>query len=249
MSISSGRDAALAGLRRQMAVMSGRPDTPAVALADRSSDAIPVPEPLSEMLPHKGLARGTVTRLSGVNSVLIAVIATVTQNGGQVGIVGLPRLGLLTAAQMGADLSRIATVPSPGTDPVEVAAVLLDGMDLVVLGTRGVDVAPSRSRVVMGRARKQSSALLVVGGTWPGAQTTIDTEVLTYRHLPAGDDLREARSGFGRIGGMRLRITVSGRSQRAETSEADLLVPGPGPVRPVTLVRAGQARPQLAVAN
>ena len=185
MSISSGRDAALAGLRRQMAVMSGRPDTPAVALADRSSDAIPVPEPLSEMLPHKGLARGTVTRLSGVNSVLIAVIATVTQNGGQVGIVGLPRLGLLSAAQMGADLSRIATVPSPGTDPVEVAAVLLDGMDLVVLGTRGVDVAPSRSRAVAGASATAGGCSAVVWLPRRATQPRVSTRSLIVVGTPS----------------------------------------------------------------
>ncbi|MET9202436.1 hypothetical protein [Gordonia sp. NPDC003585] len=235
----------IAELRKRMAAMSGQPDQHAVDVADPVEGALPMPSPLSEVLPHKGIARGTVACLDGMNSVLIAVIAEVTRAGGQVGIVGLPRLGLLSAAEMGADLSRIATVPLPGADPVEVAAVLLDGMDLVVLGAGGLDVAPSRSRVVMGRARKQSSVLLVVGGRWPGAQTHIDTEVLTYRHSPGLADPADIRCGFGRIGGMRLRITVSGRSRRPETVLADLVARPQG----VEMVQATTTQHELAVAN
>ena len=41
---------------------------------------------------------------------------------------------------------RIATVPHPGSDPVEVAAVLMDGMDLVVLGLGGGGEVAARLR-------------------------------------------------------------------------------------------------------
>ncbi|WP_439033037.1 hypothetical protein [Gordonia terrae] len=244
-----------------MAAMSGRPDQRTVEVRDRSVAVLPVPDALSEALPHSGIPRGTVARLDGAHSVLVAMIASVTRAGGQVGIVGLPRLSLLSAAEMGADLSRIATIPEPGPDPVEVAAVLLDGMDLVVLDlgsggeqmhARGESVAPSRARVVMGRVRKQSSVLLVTGGMWPGAQLTVEARVLTYRHSPilaAATDLDAARSGYGRIGGMRLQVTASSRGRQSESVEVELLAGGHGADRTVEMVAARSARPALAVAN
>ncbi|GAC51461.1 MULTISPECIES: hypothetical protein [Gordonia] len=257
MDVSSRTDE-LAGLRRRMAAMSGRPDRHAVETRDPAAGVLPIPEPLSEILPHNGIPRGTVARFDGANSLLVAMIASVARAGGQVGIVGMPRLSLLSAVEMGADLSRIATIPDPGIDPVEVAAVLLDGMDLVVLGKVGPGVgaadavAPSRARVVMGRVRKQSSVLLVAGGTWPGAQLTIEARVLTYRHsplVPGATDLDSARSGYGRIGGMRLQVTASGRGRQSQSTEVDLLARGQGAGRTVEMVSTTSARPVLAVAN
>ncbi|MCK8616575.1 hypothetical protein [Gordonia sp. C13] len=255
MDVSSRTDE-LAGLRRRMAAMSGRPDRPVVETRDPAAGVLPIPEPLSEILPHNGIPRGTVARFDGANSLLVAMIASVTRAGGQVGIVGMPRLSLLSAVEMGADLSRIATIPDPGIDPVEVAAVLLDGMDLVVLGRVGPGTAdavpPSRARVVMGRVRKQSSVLLVAGGTWPGAQLNIEARVLTYRHSPllsGATDLDSARSGYGRIGGMRLQVTASGRGRQTQSTEVDLLARGQGADRSVEMVSTTSTRPVLAVAN
>ena len=83
-------------------------------------------------------------------------------------VVGLPDFGLLAAAEMGADLSRLAVIPDPGTDPVEVAAVLMDGMDLVVLGLAGRTVTATRARAVVARARQKGCTLLVTGGRLAG---------------------------------------------------------------------------------
>ncbi|MGW9266569.1 hypothetical protein [Gordonia terrae] len=261
-----GRADELAGLRRRMAAMSGRPDQRVVEVRDRAVGVLPMPDSLSEVMPHNGIPRGTVVGLDGARSVLVAMIAAVTRAGGQVGIVGLPRLSLLSAAEMGADLSRIATIPDPGPDPVEVAAVLLDGMDLVILDLAGDGVgtrprtevvAPSRARVVMGRVRKQSSVLLVTGGTWPGAQLAIEARVLTYRHSPhlpgrtasRAAGLDSARCGYGRIGGMRLQVTVSGRGRQSASTEVELLAAGHGADRTVEMVAATSTSPVLAVAN
>ena len=42
---------------------------------------------------------------------------------------GIPRLGLVAAHELGADLNRLALVPDPGADWPEVVAALLDGID------------------------------------------------------------------------------------------------------------------------
>lgn len=231
-------------LRRRMAALSetaGIPDRFGPDGLQRPADVLKLPDALSELLPHKGIARGSVVCCTGARSLVAALIASVTQAGGQVGIVGLPRFGLLSATEMGADLARIATVPDPGVDPVEVASVLLDGMDLVVLGLRGVDVPPSRSRVVTGRVRQQGAALLVVEGSWPGAQIHLDAEVRGYRHIPGLDgitDLAAARRGYGHIDGMRLRVAATGRDRRRRVADLDLRSSGPDTHEPVVLTRS-----------
>lgn len=253
---SAGADRAdtLARLRRRMAVMSGMPDR---ADADRpEAGVLPVPEELSDLLPQKGIARGTIVGCTGARSLLTALIAAATRAGCQVGIVGLPRLNLLAAAEMGADLDRIAVVTDPGIDPVEVAAVLLDGMDLVVLGLRGVTVPRSRCATVSGRVRRQSSSLLVVDGTWPGAQTQLSAQVLGYRHRPrTGDaDLTTAASGHGRVAGMRLQVTAEGGGRRRRTVEIDLIAPEFGEENRLRMLRldsigARRAIPVGAIAD
>lgn len=229
----------IARLRRAMAAMSSTPDLAPATPGDRHADVLSLPDTLSDLLPQRGIPRGCVTGCAGARSLLSAVVAAVTQAGGQVAIIGLPWFGMLSAVEMGALPERVALVPDPGVDPVEVASVLLDGMDLVVLGLRGVDVSPSRSRVVTGRVRQQGAALLIVDGHWPGTQIRLDARVLTYRHLPdvGGVDLATARRGHGRVGGVRLRVTAEGRDRRRRVADIELLAGPPGGAAPVTMTR------------
>ena len=105
-------------------------------LQSPASGWCPQPESLADLQPT-ALPRGTVAVLSGARSLSLSMVAAVTAAGGHAAIVGQPDVGLLAAVEMGADLSRLAVIPEPGADPVEVAAVLMDGMDLVVLGLGG----------------------------------------------------------------------------------------------------------------
>src|ERR1700751_5920257 len=129
-------------LRRKIAAVSGRVSR-GHSTPPRVEDLIPdsesllaMPESLAGCLPA-GLPRGSVVVASGPRSLTLGVVAAVTAAGGHAAVVGLRRGGLLAAGERGADLTRLAMVPDPGPDPVEVAAVLLDGMDLVVLGLAG----------------------------------------------------------------------------------------------------------------
>jgi hypothetical protein len=194
---SDNRAEQLESLRRRMAAMSGRAPGP---LPD-SESVVALPRWLAESLPVP-LPRGTVAVFSGARSLLLSVVAAVTAAGGNVAIVGQPDIGLLAAAEMGADLSRLAVIPDPGTDPVEVAAVLVDGMDLVVLGLGGRQVPQSRARAVVARARNKGCTLLVTDGDWQGAPTRLEARVCGY------EITANARPGFGRIS--RVRLQVSG---------------------------------------
>ncbi|OBJ52087.1 hypothetical protein [Mycobacterium sp. 1423905.2] len=189
-------------LRKQMAAVSER-------MSGKTS-AVPV-TPAHELLPESSavgpvqLPRGSVAVLSGAKSLMLQMVAAVTADGGNAAIVGQPSLGLLAAAEMGADLSRIAVIPDPGTDPVEVAAVLVDGMDLVVLGLGGRRVTHTRARAVVARARHKGCTLLITDGDWEGAPTRLEARVCGYE-ITAGN--RGAPTpGFGRISGVRLQIS------------------------------------------
>ncbi|OBI87448.1 hypothetical protein [Mycobacterium sp. 1245805.9] len=193
---SDHRAEQLESLRRRMAAMSGRAPDP---LPD-SASVVALPRWLAESLPVP-LPRGTVAVLSGARSLLLSMVASVTAAGGNVAIVGQPDIGLLAAAEMGADLSRLAVIPDPGTDPVEVAAVLIDGMDLVVLGLGGRQVPHTRARAVVARARNKGCTLLVTDGDWQGAPTRLAARVCGYEIAGGG------RPGFGRIGKVRLQVS------------------------------------------
>ncbi len=202
-------------LRRKMAMISGkggggrRGPAPSIDPVPDSESLLPLPESLAELLPTS-LPRGTVAVLSGARSLSLSLVAAVTAAGGHVAIVGQPDVGLLAAVEMGADLSRLAVVPDPGGDPVEVAAVLMDGLDLVVLGLGGRSVPPTRARAVTARARQKGCTLLVTDGDWPGASARLDARVCGYEVTGAGSG--PPTPGCGRISRVRLVTRAGGRS-------------------------------------
>jgi hypothetical protein len=203
-------------LRRQMAGISGavgsprRSHTHADDVLPDSEARLPVPQLLSEVLPG-ALPRGTVAVLSGARSLPLSMVAAVTAAGGNVAIVGQPDIGLLAAVEMGADLSRLAVIPDPGTDPVEVAAVLMDGMDLIVLALGGRSVPLTRARAVVARARQKGCTLLVTDGDWQGASVRLTARVCGY-------ETTSDTPGFGRISKVRLEVCGVARAiRRART--------------------------------
>ena len=197
-------------LRRKIAAISGkvgqgrRGEMPSNDALPESESLLPLPESLPTTLP-----RGTVAVLSGARSLLLSMVAAVTAAGGHAAIVGQPDAGLLAAVEMGADLSRLAVIPEPGADPVEVAAVLMDGMDLVVLGLAGRSVPATRARAVVARARQKGCTLLVTGGDWHGASARLEARVSGYE-VTAGSGDRPT-SGCGRISRVRLAMRAGGR--------------------------------------
>ena len=136
------------------------------------------------------------------------MVAAATAAGDHVAVVGQPDIGLLAAVEMGADLTRLALVPDAGTDPVEVAAVLLDGMNLVVLRLCGRSVSASRARAVTARARSKGCTLLVTDGDWQGASIRLTARVSGYEM--AGPSV----PGCGRISRVRLAVQAGGRAVR-----------------------------------
>src|ERR1700749_1884097 len=206
-------------LRRQMAGISGASGNVGLPrrgpvhehahaddLLPASEARLPVPQLLATVLPD-ALPRGTVAVLSGARSLSLSMVAAVTAAGGNAAIVGQPDVGLLAAVEMGADLSRLAMIPDPGTDPVEVAAVLMDGMDLIVLALGGRTVPLTRARAVVARAHQKGCTLLVTDGDWQGASIRLRARVCGY-------ETTSDQPGFGRISKLRLGGGGAGRAIR-----------------------------------
>ncbi|AOW92130.1 hypothetical protein BFN03_03870 [Rhodococcus sp. WMMA185] len=225
---------------------------PSVPFGASGSDAVgvlPVPTALAELLPRRGLTRGSVVAVSGAASLLLGLVASVTAGGGHVAVIGHPRLGILAAVEMGARLERLALIPDPGADPVEIAAVLLDGMDLVVLGLGGASVAPSRARAVVARARSKGSTLVVTDGHWDGVEMRLDAQVRGYTGLGNGSQDR----GCGRLRALSLVVCARGRAFQPCTTRLDVRseqgrVQWVGTSEPVVALEAGlPAEPTVVV--
>lgn len=220
-SVGSSRPS-LAALAREQ--HSTEPQQPPYAGLDvrvgRSSSApslrtLPTPPPVADLLPHRGLVRGSTVHVTGAAALRAGLIASVTGAGGWAAVIGSPRLGLLAAAEMGADLQRCALIPEPGMDPVAVAAVVVDGIDLVLLSLGGADVPPSRARSVDARVRRNGAVLIVTDGRWPTVDLRLDAHVAGYHGLDAGR---------GRITGFDL--DVQARTRGHQPRHATIAVAG-----------------------
>src|SRR5262249_3330408 len=133
-----------------------------------SDRMLPVAHQLADLLPGRGLRRGSTVAVSrgispGATTLMLALIAAASKGGSWCAIVGVPHLGLVAAAEMGIALERTALVPYPGAHHDKVVATLLDGFDIVVAATPGRPAPMLRSQLAA-RARQHGSVLIPFHG-------------------------------------------------------------------------------------
>ncbi|AWH93742.1 hypothetical protein A6035_04500 [Dietzia lutea] len=170
---------------------------------------VAVPESVAHLVPGGVLPAGRVTAVSGSATLRVGLLAAATASGARCAVVGWPELGVAAVAEQGGRLDCLALVPDPGPDPAAVVSVLLDGLDLVLLGPAVAAVAPSRARVLAGRVRA-AGAVLLVGPGWPGAELTLAGRHCRYGGLGAGT---------GRLASVSTVVRCSGRAAPARTAE------------------------------
>jgi hypothetical protein len=215
-----------------LAAAIGRPVTTA------ESRRLVVPGALGGLFPEGGLRRGsvvTVTPYAGGVSLAVALAAVVTGEGGWVAAAGLPSLGVVAAGELGVRLDRLALVPEPGERWSAVAAALLDGVELLLLG--GTGRAPvSDARRLAARAREQGTVLVLLGGAqgWP--------EAPDIRLSVASAIWEGLGHGHGRLNARRLEVIVTGRRAAARERRVWLWLPGPD----ATVQAVGEAPDGLA---
>lgn len=170
---------------------------PPTSVSDRF---LPVPAALVPIMPFSGLRRGSAVRVEGSASLLLGLAAAACREGAWCAVVGMPDLGLAAAAELGLPLDRVALVPKPGADTVEVLGAVIDGFDVIVLGEVPHLVERDRQRLVS-RLRHRE-AVLLTPRPWPGAELVLS--VTESRWSGMGQ-------GHGSLRGRELTVQVGGR--------------------------------------
>jgi hypothetical protein len=115
------------------------------------------------------------------------LIARATQQGYWVGVVGVDDPGVLAMHEYGVDLRRVLFIPRPRDAWAEVAADLIEGLDVVVVRAPGRPAAAVARRLTA-RAREQRVVLVSVAE--PHARWTQSSDVVvsvrsaTWRPAP-----------------------------------------------------------------
>jgi len=192
----------------------------------RVEQSLPVSAQLRPLLPGGVLRRGgtvavaanvdgrSASSRAGATSLLFALVAEASSSGSWCAVVGLPRLGLVAAAEAGVAVERFALVPHPGPDWAAVVAALIDGVDIVVVATPGPVAAAVASR--LGARARQRGAVLIPVGQWPGADLTLTV---------TGDTWHGLGQGRGRLRTRDLEVHVQGRGAAARGRRAMLSLP------------------------
>ncbi|MCD2263082.1 hypothetical protein K3888_10250 [Dietzia aurantiaca] len=207
--ISAGRSAAPGDLPASPPLAVSVASAPPVVPTVPAVPGVPVPGSVAGLLPGGVLPAGRVTAVGGSATLRIGLLAAATAAGVRCAVVGWPELGVAAVAEQGGRLDCLALVPDPGPDAAAVVSVLIDGLDLVLLGPDVAAVAPSRARVIAGRVRA-AGAVLLVGPGWPGAELTLAGRHCRYGGLGAG---------AGRLASVSTVVRCSGRAAPARTAE------------------------------
>jgi hypothetical protein len=217
------------------------------AVTPTGDDLVPVLPALRPVIPGGGLRPGWVVSVGGSGtapgaaapgaaSLGLALIAGAEGNGGWCAAVGLPDLGVVAAAAMGAAPERLLLVDDPGGRWPDVVAALIDAVDLVLVRP-GSRPSPTLTRRLAALARR-GRCVLVADGDWGGAQLRLGVAAAEW----AGPG-----AGYGHLTGRRARVVATGRGAAGPGRSAWVWLPGPdGAVSPAA-APAAAGRPALEV--
>ena len=191
---------------RMAAIGGGQGAAPQPDMA--SPDVLPVHPELAKVLPGGGLERRAVTEVSDCPALIVELIGQVTARGGHVGVVGWPELSLADVVESGR-LDNVITVPDPGTDPLGIVGILVEGLDLVVARWAApLELSPVRARPLLARLRGGVAALVLVGARIPSPAVRIGAGVTTFRGIG---------EGTGRIRSVDIAVSVTAKGRPPES--------------------------------
>ena len=193
---------------------------------------LPALDVLADVLPGRGLQRGSViaTRGPAAMSIGLALMAGASAAGSWLGVVGLPSIGLSAVAELGIALERIFLVAAPPPQRwAETVAAVADGAELV-LAAVPAHVRLSDMRRVQSRLSTRST-VLVLAGLDEQSGVVPDLVVATTEAQWQG-----INDGQGRLLARQVQIEVAGR-RAARPIRRTLWLPGfDGTVSAVTSV-------------
>lgn len=172
--------------------------------------ALPVLTALEPILPNGSLQRGSTLVVEGgpgLHSLALALAAEASKAGSWVAAVGIPSLGVASAAELGVVLERLILI-SPPPPPLwpTVAAALIDAFDVVLLDWP--DVSGSMARRLGMRTRDRKSVLISVTAGFKGRSWN---EAADVRLKVSNAYWQGLGSGYGRLTARRLQVETGGR--------------------------------------
>jgi len=215
--------AGAAGADRSLAFLAER----ARAGVPSSARLVPVVPALGALLPDGALRRGQTVVVSGAGarggaggasraggapegvaagavSLMLALLAGPTAAGAWATVLGVPGLGATAARDLGVHLAHLVLVPDPGLLWPELAATLIDGVDIVAVRPT-TPPSPVVARRMAARARDRRTVLIVLPGrsAWPEPPDVC---------LTVGPCRWEGiESGAGHLGRREVVVTTTGR--------------------------------------
>ncbi len=188
-----------------------------------SGDAVlPVLPALAELLPAGGLARGSVVAVDRSGLLCLALVAGVSAAGAWCGVAGVPDLGVVAAAGLGAAPARLMLVPDPGPGWPQVVASMLEACEVVVVRPPARPQAEARRRLE--GVLRRGGGVLVVTGEWEGAPVRLRVTRRSWAGI--GD-------GYGSLRACRAEVVAEGRGAVTRPRRRWLWLPAPdGTVAP-----------------
>ncbi|NBP50535.1 MAG: hypothetical protein EBU70_05010 [Actinobacteria bacterium] len=178
-------------------------------LPDLRSAALPVGDPLADLLPD-GLVRGRTVACGGDAAVSLALhlVAAATQAGSWLALFDDGRVGLLAAHERGVALQRTVLV-SPPRDPSSWSSALataVDGFEVVAaFPPRGA--SPADLRRVQARVQARGAVLVLVDPRRrvpaPQADTVLATRTRAWHGIADGAGHLESRDVDVEVAGRR----------------------------------------------
>ncbi|WP_280490324.1 hypothetical protein [Nocardia carnea] len=195
------RVATLDRLRERMAAVPSRIGT-AGTTRTVADQVIAVPGPIGELLPGGGLPRGRVVGCPR-GALVCALLAAATDAGLHAAVLGglrASRINMGAAAEMGADIGRIALVDA-GDRAAEVVGVLADGIPVIILDDPSVRLRPQQEEALRGRLRDKETVLITTNELGV-RQPYLDIEATHIADHGLGQ-------GRGRLSGFDVDVRVS----------------------------------------
>jgi hypothetical protein len=208
------------------------PSGPSGTAVLSSAEMLPVLPALAGLLPGRGLTRGSVVAVEQPGLLCLALLAAASAAGAWCGVAGVPSLGVVAAAGMGAEATRLMLVPEPGPNWPQVVASMLEACEVVVVRPPGPPSAQVRRRLE--GALRRGGGVLIAAGAWDGAPVRLRVTQRSWAGI--GD-------GYGSLRGCRAEVVAEGRGAAARPRRQWLWLPGPDGT--VTVDETAAARPAV----
>ncbi len=155
------------------------------------------------------LRPGTTLQVGGVggSSLALALVAKATEHS-WTALLGLPHIGLRTAAELGLDLDHVVVVPE---QTVDVFAAVIDAFDVVIASPPPQRKAPR----INARVRERDACLIVIG-RMPESDLTVVSSEPRWHGIGAGHGHLTART---------VDVTVTGRRSAAQPKHRTIWLP------------------------